>query len=395
MVKRVFLVVLDSFGVGEEPDAAQFGDFGVNTLRSIAQSKAFDCPNLARLGLFHLDGVDCLPARGTPLGAYGRMRERSMGKDTTVGHWELAGLESPSPLPTYPDGFPEEVIAEFEKRTGRGVLCNRPYSGTEVLRDYGEEHLRTGKLIVYTSADSVFQIAANEAIVPVEQLYEYCRAAREMLQGEHGVGRVIARPFEGNSRDTFRRTPRRHDYSLLPPGRTMLNELSDAGLDVIAVGKINDIFAGSGVTQTIPTGGNAEGQQRLLELAGTDFHGLAFVNLVDFDMLYGHRRDVDGYAAAAASFDKTLGELLVQLGEEDLLIVTADHGCDPAYTRTTDHTREYVPFLLYGGAVAPGTALGTLDGFGAAAATVCAALGVNTGLCGENVWPQICRESRR
>lgn len=390
MVKRVFLVVLDSFGVGEEPDAAQFGDHDVNTLRAIAQSERFDCPNLARLGLFHLDGVDCLPARGTPLGAYGRLRERSMGKDTTVGHWELAGLESPKPLPTYPDGFPDEVIAEFTRRTGRGVLCNKPYSGTEVIRDYGEEHLRTGKLIVYTSADSVFQIAANEAIVPVEQLYEYCRAAREMLQGKHGVGRVIARPFEGGCAADFRRTPRRHDYSLAPPGRTLLNVLADAGRDVIAVGKINDIFAGSGVTRAIPTGGNAEGQQRLLELAKTDFNGLAFVNLVDFDMLYGHRRDVDGYAAAATSFDQTLDALLPLLRADDLLLITADHGCDPAYARTTDHTREYVPFLLYGAAVRPGTALGTVDGFGAAAATVCAALGVDgAGLQGVNLWPRV------
>lgn len=392
MIKRVFLVVLDSFGVGEEPDAAQFGDYGVNTLRAIAQSKAFDCPNLTKMGLFNLDDVDCLPGCGAPIGAFGRLRERSMGKDTTVGHWELAGLESTAPLPTYPDGFPEDVIREFERRTGRGVLCNRPYSGTEVIRDYGEEHLRTGKLIVYTSADSVFQIAANEALVPVDQLYEYCRTAREMLTGEHGVGRVIARPFEGASAADFRRTPRRHDYSLTPPGRTLLNALADAGRDVIAVGKINDIFAGSGVTRTIPTGGNAEGQRRLLELAGADFGGLAFVNLVDFDMLYGHRRDVDGYAAAAASFDKTLGELLALLRADDLLIVTADHGCDPSYTRTTDHTREYVPFLLYGAAVRPGTALGTLDGFGAAAATVCAALGVDAaGLKGTNVWPVICR----
>ncbi len=244
MIKRVFLVVLDSFGVGEEPDAAQFGDYGVNTLRAIAQSKAFDCPNLTKMGLFNLDDVDCLPGCGAPIGAFGRLRERSMGKDTTVGHWELAGLESPAPLPTYPDGFPEDVIREFERRTGRGVLCNRPYSGTEVIRDYGEEHLRTGKLIVYTSADSVFQIAANEALVPVDQLYEYCRTAREMLTGEHGVGRVIARPFEGASAADFRRTPRRHDYSLTPPGRTLLNALADAGRDVIAVGKIYDIFAG-------------------------------------------------------------------------------------------------------------------------------------------------------
>ena len=392
MAKRVFLVVLDSFGVGAEPDAADFGDFDVNTLRSIARSDKFDCPNLRRLGLFNLDGVDALPPCPAPLGAFGRLRERSMGKDTTIGHWEIAGLESPAPLPTYPDGFPEELIRTFAQRTGRGVLCNLPYSGTEVLKDYGEEHLRTGALIVYTSADSVFQIAAHESVVPVEQLYEYCRIARGMLVGEHGVGRVIARPFEGTCRENFRRTPRRHDFSLLPPGKTMLNVLAEAGKDVIAVGKINDIFAGSGVTQTFPTGGNAEGQQRLLELANTPFAGLAFVNLVDFDMLYGHRRDVDGYAAAAASFDVTLGQLLPLLRPEDLLIITADHGCDPAYLRTTDHTREYVPFLLYGTPVAAGKNLGTIDGFGAIAATVCDYLGVDAAaLCGTDVWPQVRR----
>lgn len=392
MAKRVFLIVLDSFGVGEEPDAASFGDFGVNTLRSIAHSDKFDCPNLRSLGLFNLDGVDALPPCPAPLGAFARLRERSMGKDTTIGHWEIAGIESPAPLPTYPNGFPEDLIHAFEQRTGRSVLCNLPYSGTEVLKDYGEEHLRTGALIVYTSADSVFQIAAHESIVPVEQLYEYCRIARSLLVGEHGVGRVIARPFEGTNRDDFRRTPRRHDFSLLPPGKTMLNVLSEAGKDVIAVGKINDIFVGSGVTQTFPTGGNAEGQQRLLELVKTEFEGLAFVNLVDFDMLYGHRRDIDGYAAAATSFDKTLNELFPLLQPEDLLIITADHGCDPAYLRTTDHTREYVPFLVYGASVAPGTNLGTIDGFGAIAATVCDYLGVDAAaLRGTNVWPQIRR----
>lgn len=392
MAKRVFLVVLDSFGVGEAPDAASFGDFDVNTLRSIAHSSKFDCPNLRSLGLFNLDGSGALPPCPAPLGAFARLRERSMGKDTTIGHWEIAGLESPAPLPTYPNGFPEELIRVFEQRTGRSVLCNLPYSGTEVLKDYGEEHLRTGALIVYTSADSVFQIAAHESVVPVEQLYEYCRIARGLLVGEHGAGRVIARPFEGTNREDFRRTPRRHDFSLLPPGKTMLNVLSEAGKDVIGVGKINDIFAGSGITRTFPTGGNAEGQQRLLELARTGFEGLAFVNLVDFDMLYGHRRDVDGYAAAATSFDLTLGRLLPLLQPEDLLIITADHGCDPAYLRTTDHTREYVPFLAYGAAVAPGTNLGTIDGFGAIALAVCDYLGVNAdALCGTNVWPQIRR----
>ena len=297
------MVVLDSFGVGEEPDAAAFGDYGVNTLASIAKSPEFRCPNLEKMGLFQLDGVEKRPLPGQPAGSWARLQERSKGKDTTIGHWEIAGVESDSPLPTYPDGFPPEVMEEFERRTGRKTLCNKPYSGTEVIKDYGEEHLRTGALIVYTSADSVFQIAANEAIVPPEQLYEYCRIARSILTGRHGVGRVIARPFVGDSRENFTRTPRRHDFSLKPPARTMLDYISAAGRDVIAVGKINDIFAGQGVTRTIPTSGNPEGQRVLLELAEEDFEGLAFVNLVDFDMVYGHRRNVDGYAAAAASFD--------------------------------------------------------------------------------------------
>ena len=312
-------------------------------------------------------------------------------QDTTIGHWEIAGVESPRPLPTYPDGFPQALIREFERRTGRAVICNKPYSGTEVLKAYGEEHMRTGALIVYTSADSVFQIAAHESIVPPQQLYEYCRIARSMLTGEHGVGRVIARPFEGTCPADFRRTPRRHDFSLQPPAETMLDYVSAAGLDVIAVGKISDIFAGQGVTQAIPTSGNPEGQQVLLRLAQQDFSGLAFVNLVDFDMLYGHRRDVDGYAAAATSFDETLAQLLPLLREDDLLIITADHGCDPAYTRTTDHTREYVPFLAYGAKVKPGTNLGTIAGFGCIAATVCSYLGVNADVCGTNIWPKISK----
>ena len=392
MAKRAFLVVLDSFGVGAEPDAAAFGDYGVNTLASIVKSPEFDCPNLARLGLFHLDGLEGLSAfrpAGGPAGACARLRERSMGKDTTIGHWEIAGVESAAPLPTYPQGFPPEIIEEFERRTGRKTLCNKPYSGTEVLKDYGEEHLRTGALIVYTSADSVFQIAANEALVPPEQLYEYCRVARGLLTGKHGVGRVIARPFVGDRADNFTRTPRRHDFSLAPPAKTMLDYVSAAGQQVIAVGKIKDIFAGQGVTRAIPTSGNAEGQKVLLELAKEDFAGLAFVNLVDFDMLYGHRRNVDGYAAAATSFDEALGRLLPLLGPDDLLIVTADHGCDPAYTRTTDHTREYVPFLAAGGAVKPGVELGTVAGFGCIAATICDFLGVSAELTGQDLWPRI------
>lgn len=387
MAERVFLVVLDSFGVGAAPDAADFGDAGADTLRSIVQSDKFRCPNLARLGLFNLAGVHLLPADPAPIGSFARLRERSRGKDTTIGHWELAGVESPRPLPTYPNGFPPQLIEAFSRRTGRGVLCNKPYSGTQALRDFGEEHLRTGALIVYTSADSVFQVAAHESVVPVETLYEYCRAAREMLTGENAVGRVIARPFEGTCAENFRRTSRRHDFSLPPPGKTLLDRVAEAGMDVLAVGKIRDIFAGRGVTESFPTAGNGEGQQKLLELAKRDFHGLAFVNLVDFDMLYGHRRNIDGYAAAATDFDRTLGRLLPLLGPGDLLMITADHGCDPGFLRSTDHTREYVPLLLYG--AKPGVNLGTVDGFGAAGATACAWLGLAPRLQGENLLPRI------
>lgn len=386
---RVFLIVLDSFGIGEEPDAPQFGDYGVNTLRSVCGSAKFDCPNLKKLGLFNIEGVGCGEKAKAPLASFARLREISRGKDTTVGHWELAGVPSLRPLPTYPDGFPEEVIREFERRTGRRVLCNRPYSGTQVIRDYGEEQMKTGALIVYTSADSVFQVAANEAVVPVEQLYEYCRIARELLTGEHGVGRVIARPFAGTSKDDFARTPRRHDFSLKPPKKTMLDFVSGAGLDVIAVGKINDVFAGSGVTRAVRTSGNTEGIRATLELMDGDFSGLAFINLVDFDMLYGHRRDVDGYAAAMTEFDRGLGKMLPKLRGDDALMITADHGCDPAYTRTTDHTREYVPFLICGRGIRAGVDLGTRTGFGAVGATVCGYLGVEAELAGENLLPEL------
>lgn len=364
-MKRVFLIVLDSFGIGEMEDAASYGDVGVNTLRSVSASPFFHVPHLRELGLFDIEGTviaDNAPnaAELTPMGGaeegrrgvgkhkalIARCREASKGKDTTIGHWEIAGIYSPKPLPTYPEGFPEEVLEPFRQRTGRGVLCNRPYSGTAVINDYGEEHMRTGDLIVYTSADSVFQIAAHEDVVPVEQLYKYCEIAREILQGRHGVGRVIARPFAGE-KGSFVRTPRRHDFSMEPPSATMLDQLKAAGKAVIAVGKIRDIFAGRGITESVSTGGNEEGIRRTLEYLDKDFEGLCFVNLVDFDMLYGHRRDVDGYAKALSYFDERLPELLGKLREEDILMITADHGCDPAYTATTDHTREYTPFLMY------------------------------------------------
>ncbi|MBO4890464.1 MAG: phosphopentomutase [Lachnospiraceae bacterium] len=382
MAKRVILIVMDSFGIGEEPDAAEFGDAGTNTLRSCTKSEYFAAPNLARMGLLKIDGVETASKLAEqdiePSGTYARLRERSMGKDTTIGHWEIAGLISPDPLPTYPDGFPPEVIDEFEAQTGRKVLCNLPYSGTKVINDYGDEHVRTGDLIVYTSADSVFQIAAHEDIVPCEQLYEYCRIARRILTGRHGVGRVIARPFIGTS-GNYTRTPRRHDFSLEPPKDTMLDVLKDNGKDVIGIGKIHDIFAGKGLTEYTYTSGNEDGIARTLEYMDKDFDGLLFVNLVDYDMLYGHRRDIDGYAKAVAFFDAKLPEIVAKLREDDILMITADHGCDPGYLATTDHTREYVPLLCCGKDFAPakgtkGGNLGTKPTFADIAASVLAYL---------------------
>ena len=344
-IRRVFLIVLDSFGVGELPDADLYGDAGSNTLAACAKQPGFSVPTLQRLGLFNIEGVTCGKAAASPAGAFGKCAEASAGKDTTTGHWEICGLISKSPMPTYPDGFPPEVLSEFSRRTGRGVLCNRPYSGTKVIADYGKQHMQTGDLIVYTSADSVFQIAAHEDVVPVETLYAYCRMAREILQGEHAVGRVIARPFSGNW--PFVRTPRRHDFSLVPPQDTLLDVLLAAGLDVIPVGKIYDIFAGKGLMQPYPTTSNADGMARTPTFAKTDFHGLCFTNLVDFDMVYGHRNDAPGYAAALMAFDRWLGDFLPTLRDDDLLMITADHGCDPL-TPSTDHSREYIPLLVAG-----------------------------------------------
>lgn len=374
-MKRVFLIVLDSVGAGEAPDAAAFGDKGAHTLRGISASSRFLIPTLKKMGLGNIDGLDFLGASSSPLGATARLRELSLGKDTTIGHWEIAGIVSDRPLPTYPNGFPQDLLDEFSRRVGRGVLCNLPYSGTEVIADYGEEHLRTGKLIVYTSADSVFQIAAHEDLVPPEELYRYCREARALLTGEHGVGRVIARPFIGEA-PHFKRTANRHDFSIEPPRTTLLDALLTAEREVIGIGKIGDIFAGRGLSESHYTHSNAEGMEKLTEMAKRDFCGLCFANLVDFDMLYGHRRDVDGYAAALTEFDGWLAEFLPLLGEEDLLLITADHGCDPAFAASTDHTREYVPLLAYGKKIRP-TALGTLDGFAHVGATVADALGIS------------------
>ena len=374
-MKRIFLIVLDSFGIGAMPDAPAFGDVGVNTLASCAGSSQLHIPNLIAAGLGNIDGVSCLPKTDKPLGAVARLTEASQGKDTTIGHWEIAGVVSPRPLPTYPEGFPQEVLDAFAQATGRGCLCNKPYSGTEVIRDYGKEHMETGKWIVYTSADSVFQVAAHEEVVPLEELYDACRNARQLLRGEHGVGRVIARPFLGSPETGFQRTPRRHDYSLEPPAQTMLDAIKAAGQDVIAVGKIHDIFAGQGDTQYVFNTSNANGMEHTDRFAGEDFRGLCFVNLVDFDMLYGHRRDIDGYARALTEFDDWLGTFLPKLGPEDLVMITADHGCDPAYTATTDHTREYVPLVVLGQGVKP-VNLGTRESFADIAATVTELLGV-------------------
>ena len=391
MMKRVFLIVLDSFGIGEMPDAEAYGDINVNTLRSVSKSPYFHMEHMRDMGLFQIDGVGVGEKTEHPTAAYARMTERSRGKDTTIGHWEIAGIYSPKPLPTYPNGFPEEVLEEFRLRTGRDILCNKPYSGTQVIADYGDEHVRTGKLIVYTSADSVFQIAAHEDVVPVEQLYDYCRIARQILQGEHGVGRVIARPFVGES-GHYTRTPRRHDFSLLPPAVTMLDQLKAAGKDVIAVGKIQDIFVGKGITEHVYTSGNAEGIQQTLEYLDKDFEGLCFINLVDYDMLYGHRRDVDGYAKALAYFDEKLPEIQAHMKPDDILMITADHGCDPSYTKTTDHTREYVPYLVCGKGVKPGVDLGTRLCFGTIAQTVCEYLGVDaSSLDGHSVLQEIMK----
>lgn len=384
-MKRVFLIVLDSFGVGELPDAADYGDCGSNTLRACMETGILSVPNLASLGLFHIDGVPGGAERPLPVGSYGKMAEVSAGKDTTTGHWELAGVQSDRPFPVFPNGFPREVIEEFERRTGRKTLCNRPYSGTEVIKDYGEVHKETGAYIVYTSADSVFQIAAHEDVIPLEELYRACKIAREILTGQYAVGRVIARPFTGEY--PFTRTANRHDFSLKPPYH-LLNALKDAGKDVIAVGKINDIFAGEGITEAISTKGNEDGMNALGALLSRDFDGLCFANLVDFDMLYGHRNDAKGYAEALNRFDLFLGQFAADLRADDWLLITADHGCDPS-TPSTDHSREYVPVLAYGKRLKGGVNLGVRKTFSDVAATVAESLSVRYALKGDSFWGRL------
>ncbi len=387
--KRVFLIVLDSYGIGHAPDAAKFGDEGSNTLATIRGSEKYHTPNMEKLGLFHIDGVGGEDASIVPAGAYGRFQEASMGKDTTIGHWEIAGHISPEPLPTYPNGFPEEVLQPFREATGRDVLCNRPYSGSEVIKDYGEEHMRTGALIVYTSADSVFQIAAHEEVVPKEQLYEYCRMARKILQGKHGVGRVIARPFLGTCKEDFWRTRNRHDFSLIPPDN-MLDTLKAHGLATIGVGKINDIFAGKGISETTSITSNTDGMDQTLAIMDKDFHGLCFVNLVDFDMVYGHRNNIEGYAQAATEFDVQLGQFMEKMQPDDVLMITADHGCDPGYPGT-DHSRECTPLLVYGDRIGENRNLGTRKTFADIGAAVLELLGLENTTDGTGFLDQIER----
>ena len=382
MAERVFLIVLDSFGVGAMPDAECFGDSGCSTLRSCHGTGVLDVPNMKKLGLYNIDGVDFGERSSDVVGTYLRLSEKSIGKDTTTGHWEISGIVSEKPFPTFPDGFPDEVIERFKAVSGRGVLCNKPYSGTQVIADYGREHLASGDLIVYTSADSVFQIAAHESVIPVEQLYDYCRMAREILTGDYAVGRVIARPFEGEY--PFKRTSRRHDFSLVPPKDTMLDIISRSGLDVIAVGKIYDIFAGRGITRALREIGNETDMRLTSEIQDSSFRGLCFTNLVDFDMSYGHRRDARGYANALNEFDAWLGEFMEKMLPDDVLIITADHGCDPCHSGT-DHTREYIPVMIYGGDVPQNINLGTRSGFDCIAYTVMDLLGIQCGADAKSV----------
>ena len=369
------------------PDAHLFGDTGCSTIRSISKSNFFNIKNMKKLGLFNIDGVTCGEKELNPIGSFARMTEISKGKDTTIGHWEISGIESKKPLPTYPNGFPSEIIEQFEKATGRKVICNKPYSGTEVIKDYGKQHVNSGDLIVYTSADSVFQIAAHEDVVPIEELYKYCEIARKILTGNHAVGRVIARPFVGEY-PNYQRTSNRHDFSLEPPAVTMLDQLKENGKDVIAVGKINDIFVGKGITEFFRTKNNDDGIARTIEIMDKDFEGLCFINLVDFDMVYGHRNNVDGYAKAFTEFDKSLDIIMSKLKKDDILMITADHGCDPGDI-STDHTREYTPFLMYGDTVKKGINLGTRKTFSDIGATILDYFEIEKNIKGESMLKEV------
>lgn len=388
MIKRVFIIVLDSFGVGKAKDAKEFGDEGADTLASVSSSDFFKAPNLTSVGLFNIDNAAQGKNYGAipnPVGSYGRLNEESRGKDSTVGHWELAGLVSDVPFPLFPDGFPDEIISEFERLTKRKVICNKPYSGTEVIKDYGEEHLRTGALIVYTSGDSVFQIASHKSIVSIDELYEDCLIARKMLSGKYNVSRVIARPFEGEY--PFVRTSERHDFSAVPESDTLCDILKKQNYDVIGIGKTADLFAEKGFTQNTRTKSNEDGMDKLNEAVLKDFHGICFANLVDFDTMYGHRRDKDGYAKAISVFDDFMPGFMKNMREDDVMILTADHGNDPCYTGT-DHTRENVPCLVYGKKV-KSVNLGSNGVFSDIAASVADMLGAEYSLSGNSFWGKI------
>ena len=387
--KRVFLIVLDSFGIGEMPDAKKYGDEGSNTLAAIVKSEKYDTPNLEKLGLFNIEGVDCKEGVENPQGSFARLAESSNGKDTTTGHWEMAGIISEKPFPTFPDGFPEDFLEEYSERVGRKILCNKPYSGTEVIKDYGKEHLETGALIVYTSADSVFQVAGHEDVVSLEELYRCCEIAREMLQGDLGVGRVIARPFVGKE-GSFERTRNRHDYALDPTGPIVMDDLVKNGFDSIGVGKIYDIFAGKSVEESYKMEDNIDGMNITLDLCDKDFNGLCFVNLVDFDMIYGHRNDVDGYANAASEFDKQLGQMMDKLRKDDIVIITADHGCDPS-TESTDHSREYVPMIIFGDKVKSGVDLKTRNTFADIGKTIADIFGIESPIPGTSFYKEVSK----
>lgn len=387
--KRVFLIVLDIFGIGEMPDAKKYGDEGSNTLAAIVKSKKYKTPNLEKLGLFNIEGVDCKEGVGTPQGSFARLAESSNGKDTTTGHWEMAGIISENPFPTFPNGFPEDFLEEYSKRVGRKILCNKPYSGTEVIKDYGKEHLETGALIVYTSADSVFQVAGHEDVISLEELYRCCEIAREMLQGDLGVGRVIARPFVGKE-GSFERTRNRHDYALDPTGPIVMDDLVKNGFDSIGVGKIYDIFAGKSVEESYKMEDNIDGMNITLDLCDKDFNGLCFVNLVDFDMIYGHRNDVDGYANAASEFDKQLGQMMDKLREDDIVIITADHGCDPS-TESTDHSREYVPMIIFGDKIKAGIDLKTRNTFADIWKTIADIFGIESPIPGTSFYKEVSK----
>lgn len=391
MIKRAVLIVLDSVGVGELPDAALYNDVGSNTIKNLYKNvENFSLPNLERLGLLDIDVLrDLKKPEGSFLGSVGKCNEKSKGKDTTTGHWEISGIISENPFPVFPNGFPKDLMEEFEKRTGRKTLGNYPASGTEIIKVLGQEHLDTGSLIVYTSADSVFQIAAHEEKVTLEELYKACRTARELLTGELAVGRVIARPFTGEN-GSFTRTKNRRDFSLVPPKDTLLDYIKNDGKEVLAIGKIEDIFVNKGITRSIHTTNNADGIEATLNALREDFEGLIFTNLVDFDMIYGHRNDKEGYAGALKYFDEKLPEIMDGLKDTDMLVITADHGCDPT-TESTDHSREYIPLIFYGKNVRENNNIGILDTFACIGKTILDVLNIDNDIEGYSAAGNILR----